>query len=52
MLKWLEDVQQQHNLNVTELHSWWYGMMEKRAGQIMQQKFFSEVLHKAKTVSH
>ncbi|KIM86830.1 hypothetical protein PILCRDRAFT_4708 [Piloderma croceum F 1598] len=50
MLKWLKDAQQQHNLDATRLHTWWYEMMEQRAGQIMRQNFFSEVLRKAKTI--
>jgi hypothetical protein len=35
MLKWLEDAEQQHSLDAAGLHTWWDGMMEQRAGQIM-----------------
>ena len=51
MLKWLT-AQQQEGLNGNELRSWWHAIMEQRKQRKWRQKFFSEVLDKAKAVSH
>jgi len=52
MLDWLKEERHRNNFDGEKLHKWWYGIMEQRAEQKMRQKFFTEVLAKAKTVSH
>lgn len=52
MLKWLKEAQQKNNFNAEALHTWWYNVMERKVGQQERRKFFSEVLGKAKDVSH
>ena len=33
MLKWLKEAQQKYNFNAEALHTWWYDIMERKAGQ-------------------
>ncbi len=52
MLSWLKGKRQRDNLDGKGLHEWWYNIMEQRDGQKMRQKFFTDVLAEAATVSH
>ena len=52
MLSWLMEERQRGTLDRKRLHEWWYNIMEQRDGQEKRQKFFTEVLTEAATVSH
>jgi hypothetical protein len=52
MLEWLQEAQRQHGFDGSQLHEWWYDLMEQRVRGEGRLKFFSEVLRKANTVSH
>ena len=52
MLEWLQEAQRQNGFDEYELREWWYDIMERGARRAGRQKFFSEVLRKANTVSN
>jgi hypothetical protein len=52
MLKWLKEEQQRSNSDGKRLRDWWHTIMEQSAGREKRRMFFTEVLERAKNVSH